>query len=383
MAKIDLKIYPFLYQLSGKTLDGGTHVYRPIDFCTGYGLHATADFSLLRGQISRRLQSKKLFMSRSVFLYGFCPNHLQRGVAGYRGLSPLPKQKAVSYGYSWQCVPIHPRRCQRTTRLAHLCRTGSYTYRNSSQTLQCRLVSRRPGRNGIRTRLNNYRSLPFGVPMGHFSQDKSCHQTAYFAGSAGKYPDIHSHFEWETARCQYPRCLTVGNRSLLYYGSWLSGFREALYFHQSDILFCNPCQVKYSMQETIFASGRQINRSDLRPNNHAHWGQCQEGLPRKTSSGKISRCGNQQDLSVSLKQLYFTGIDYSQVISQSLAGRAVFQMDQATSQNKKVFRNIRKCSKISNLDCGLSLCACSYHEKAAQPSRKSLHNFTDYKRLGI
>ena len=39
MAKIDLKFYPFLNQLSGKTMEGGTHVC-PTGFTQSYRLYA-------------------------------------------------------------------------------------------------------------------------------------------------------------------------------------------------------------------------------------------------------------------------------------------------------------------------------------------------------
>jgi len=70
MTIIDLKNYPFLCQLPGKTLEGGTYVHWTIDFLPDYGLHAVANFSPLCGQIPRRFQNKKVLLPRSIPLYG-------------------------------------------------------------------------------------------------------------------------------------------------------------------------------------------------------------------------------------------------------------------------------------------------------------------------
>jgi hypothetical protein len=63
------------------------------------------------------------------------------------------------------------------------------------------------------------------------------------------------------------------------------------------------------------------------------------------------------------------------------AGRAVFQKDKATPQNKN--RNIRECGEVPNLNCRISLCACDHNEEMTQLSRKSLHNFTNFERVSI
>jgi len=55
--------------------------------------------------------------------------------------------------------------------------------------------------------------------------------------------------------------------------------------------------------------------------------------------------------------------NHCKTIQKSLAGRAVFQMDQTTSQNQKILRHICERSKISDMDCRLSLCACGNFEK--------------------
>ena len=91
MIVIDLKTYPFLCQFSGKTLEGGTHVYRTTSFLPDNGLYAVANFSLLCSQISWRLQYKKVLLSRSIFLHGLCPTHLSGKSSRYRSVSSVSK----------------------------------------------------------------------------------------------------------------------------------------------------------------------------------------------------------------------------------------------------------------------------------------------------
>ena len=63
-----------------------------------------------------------------------------------------------------------------------------------------------------------------------------------------------------------------------------------------------------------------------------------------------------------------------------MAGRALFQVDQAKPSYQGVLRHNRKCGKITDLDSHFCLRSCSYHEKGSQDRYKSLHNSTDFKR---
>ena len=62
---------------------------------------------------------------------------------------------------------------------------------------------------------------------------------------------------------------------------------------------------------------------------------------------------------------------------------AVCRQRKATSQNKKLWGNLRECGEVPNLDCCISLCACVHNEKATQSQRKPLHNSTNSKCIGF
>jgi len=70
-------------------------------------------------------------------------------------------------------------------------------------------------------------------------------------------------------------------------------------------------------------------------------------------------------------------------VSQPVAGRAVFQMDQTTPENKEILWHFRECRKDTGVDSSLCLCPRSNNEKAIQPPRKSLDNFTNIERVSF
>ena len=383
MPKIDLKSYPFVENLFGKTLWGYTDVYRTISFQSGYGFHAVTYFPLLRSQISRRLQSKKIYLSRPVPLYGFRPNYIQRKPPRYRGLLTLAKQKALPHGHPEQSIQVNPCRCQRKSRLENICRVSSNTHRDGSRSLQSRFLPRRAERNNLRPGCNNYRSLSFSVPLGNLSQNKSSDQTSYTVGSQRQHPNIHPYLRWQAARCQRPGYSPVRGWGFLCHGSRLPGLRAPLLFYSRSRFFCHQSQNEYQVQKNLLPPCRPVNGTDMRSNSQAYRVEKQKNLPSKTSSSKISRPGNRQSLCISNQQFHSACINYNLIVSLSVAGRVVFQMDQAAPANQEFFRNIPKRSEVSNLDSYLRLCARRHNEEASQPPRKPLHNFTDFKCLGF
>lgn len=379
MIVIDLKSYPFLCQFSGKTMEGGTHVHRTTDFLTGYGLYAVANFSPLCSQISWRLQYKKVLLSRSISMHGLCSTHLPGKSSRYRSVSSFPKQKALPYGHSWQCFQINTCRSQRKPGLAYICRTGSNSYCYSQKTLQHRNVSGRPEGNSLRSRFNNNRSLPVSVSLGVLPQNEKCHQASHIAGPERKYSNIHPYFRWQTSRCQCPRYSAIGSRSLLHYGSRISGLQTTFLIQQNNDILRNSSKIQHQVQKIIFSSSGQIHRLDLRPNNCFNRRQKQKRISRQTPTHQIQRPQHTKNSCFSYKQFHITSIDYCKTVQKSVADRTIFQMDQAAPQDQKVFRYIRECCEISNLDSSLNLCTCGNFEEGITPPRKPLHNSTDFK----
>ena len=117
-------------------------------------------------------------------------------------------------------------------------------------------------------------------------------------------------------------------------------------------------------------------RSDCRPQRIL----CKKGLSRKTPAHPLLRFKEQQNARVSDQQLYPAGHNDCRSISLPMAGRTVFQMDQAAPQNQSFLLHHRECSQNPDLDRHLRLCLGRYRKEDLQSEPKSLHNFTDLKR---
>lgn len=383
MAIIDLKSYPFQRKIFSKILWGYTDVCRTIDFQAGYGLNATTNLSSLRVQIQGRFQSKNILMSRSVSMHGFRPDYSSGKSARYRDLSPISKQEAVPYGHPRTSFKVDSSRCQRKARLAHIRRIRTKPYWYSQRIIPRRLVSRRPGRNNICFGRNHDRSLLVSFPMGGFSKKESRCQTPHLAGSKGKHSYFYPYFRRQVARCQRSRSFATGSRCILRNGSRLPRFRKAPRLQSGPCFFRDPCQSQYAIQATLLSASRQRNWASMRSNDHAYWFLHEQTLPRHSAPSEILRCRYRKDTCFSYQQFHFASINDNSVVSQPVAGRVVFQMDQATSQDKEILWNLRKCREDSSLDSGLCLSPRCHNEKAAQPPRKSLHYFTNFERFSF
>ena len=106
-------------------------------------------------------------------------------------------------------------------------------------------------------------------------------------------------------------------------------------------------------------------------------------LPGKTTAYSLLRCREQQNTRVSDQQLCPSGNNHRRPVSLPLAGGAVFQMDQAASQNQGVLWDNRECREDSDLDCYLRLRSCSDCQKNPETGPESLHNSTDSERHPI
>ncbi len=324
MTIIDLKIHPFLWQLSGKTLEGGgAYVHRTIDFLAGYGLHAVTNFSPLCDKRPRRFQNKEVFLSRSIPLYGLRSTHLQRQFARWRSVSSFSKQKALPHGHSWQCVQINSCRSQRKTGLTYICRTGSNSYCHSQKALQHRNLFGRIRGNCLRTRFNNNRSLLFNVSLGILPKNEKCDQASYTAGFKREHSNIHLYFKWQASRCKCSRHHAFGSWCLLHYGSRLSGLQTTFSVQQNNDILRNSSKIQHTTQETLFTSRGKIHRLDPRPNNCLTGVKSKRNIPTKPAY-QVQRSKNVKNPCFSYKQFHFATTGHCETVHKSLAGRILF-----------------------------------------------------------
>ena len=380
---IDLKIYdrseypPVIQQ------EESTHVHRQTRFLSGHGLHAHAYLSTLCNAVSRRLQSEKVYLLRSIPLHGLCANHLPGKPARYRNLFACPRAETLSYGHSRQGIPINHCQRQRTEKLEDLCRSGLFADQYGAQALQRRILRFRVGTNGLCTRCHNHRLVPDHVSVGPVPTEQGSYQTPYITGFALQYPNFHSHLRRQIPRSQYARHCSLRTRVVLRYGSRLSGLLQIIQSLTGFRLLPDPCKIQSPMSENLLASGRSVNRSDLRSDDHAHRILSEQRLSRKTATCKILRRRNRSYFCLPDQQFQSAGPDNCTTLSLTLASGDLFQMDQTTPAHQKFLWNIGECGQNTNLDCHLRLRYRCHSEKTTSSPLQSLHYFTGSKRLSF
>jgi hypothetical protein len=85
------------------------------------------------------------------------------------------------------------------------------------------------------------------------------------------------------------------------------------------------------------------------------------------ASPPIQGSHNRQALGVPHQQFHLAGLHYHRTLSLPVAGRIVFQMDQAASSYQSFLRHFRERRQNPNLDCRLGLRARRHRQKATQP----------------
>ena len=261
-------------------------------FLSGNGLHTHAHFSALCCTLSGRLQSKEVYLPRSIPLHGFRANYISRKFTRYRNLPACPGTQTLPYGHSWQSFSINHCRCQRTEKLENLCRLGIFTNQHSPKTLQRRIFRLRVGPNGLCTRCHNHRSLSVHVSMGQLQKEQGSRQAAYLTGLALQHSDVYSHLRRQTSRSQYTRHRSFRTRRVLCHGSWLSGLLQIEQPFTGLSLPSDSRKVQSPVPENLLASSGSLNRFDLRSDDHALRILSEERLSRKTATHKISRRRN-------------------------------------------------------------------------------------------
>ena len=125
---------------------------------------------------------------------------------------------------------------------------------------------------------------------------------------------------------------------------------------------------------------RQNNRSEIRPSDNPTRLLRQKKLSRKAQAYCLLRQDPEQKTGFPDQQLRLTGSDHHGDLSQTVADRIVFQMDQAAPADQGVLRYIRERGQNTNLDSHLCLCFGGNYQETVKTGTKSLHNFTNYQR---
>ena len=381
MSLIDLKSFRSKSHPWRKIPWGLSRASRKSRLLSSDGISSSPCLSPVRGTLQRQLQSQGVHLSRSVLLHGLCPDHVSGESTRYRSLPSGTAWQALPHGNQRAGFPKYPGQRQQGQGLAHLCGPCALADCHGPQALQQRSVSRRPQRDSLRSGRHNYRFMPILIPLGAFPEDERSYQAPYPVGSARQYPILHPHLRWKTPRGQHPGHHSHRGRRFLYHGQGLPGLRQTPLSFTGCGLFCNQGQVQPKMPTCLLSSSGSEHGPHMRSISPVDRPKVVSGLSRQAASGEILRFRNQKDPGLSNEQLHFTAFDHLYTVPVSLAGRAIFQMDQAKSPDEDFLWHLGECRQDSNMDSCVGLCARGNHEKTAKYSGQSLHNFTGTQRL--
>jgi hypothetical protein len=211
----------------------------------------------MSGTLQRKLQNKKLLMLGSVPLHGFRSTHLPREPERHPSMPTCNKSKNVSHGHSWKGLSQYACACQSGSRLAHLRGLRTSAYQESQSSLCQRLLRCRTGSNCLRARCHNDRSLPYAFSLGGVPKTQRRGKTTYASRFARKHPHNDLRYARQDSRGQYPGRNTDRSRSLLYRGSRLSRFCQALQGTSISSILRNPGQEQLPLQAPLFSECRQ------------------------------------------------------------------------------------------------------------------------------
>ncbi len=357
--------------------EGVTHELRQNHFFSNYGFFTSLRISQMCRTLFRRLSPTKFLLYGSVFLHGLCSAYFSRKPSRYRSLSSVYSKQTLAHGFSWQNISLDFSRLKRKTRLANLRRLCSSINQHCKKVICQRFFQRRSKSNGLRSRFNNNRFMPFFISMGSVSQKKISHKAPHVVRPKGLNTLLHTHYPWFRTRSEYIRPTHSITRFRLCYGSRLHRLRTSLSFKRTVSFFCRTIKKQSCLSKALFQQSRQSYRPQSRSDYSANGASLFTTLSRKTSSNKLSRPRDKYSLHFPYKQLYLTCFDGNSTLQKSLANRNILQMDQTTFKNKSFLWYFSQCCENSNLDCYFGLLAHCHNQKKTQYRTQPLHYSTD------
>ena len=158
-------------------------------FRSTHGVHSDLPVSDLRRPIPGQPLRQSFLLMGSVPLFGVRSAHLPHQSPRHRSLSARPATQALPYGLPRSSFPRHPRRRQRASRLADLCRPCPSVDWHGPRPLPRRIVRGGVERERVRLRLHHHRFVSVALPLGPVSPPQERRQVAHLARPAGQHSD--------------------------------------------------------------------------------------------------------------------------------------------------------------------------------------------------
>src|SRR5262249_21721400 len=343
------------------SLAGGIDELGQTGVRASHAAFAADHVSPLRRALWRSAQGQELFLSRPIPLHGVRSTDLSRQFARHRSVPARTSGQAVA-GFRAALWPM-------PTRIA----TGSSTPTLPSRSLPSPVVfmpqSPLASTSKIRSMLwmpapstcacRYFLGLRFARPRRPSSCTRfwTCAATSLRFSTSAMANCTTSTF-WICC-CPSPALSTSWTEDTSTLNGFISCTRRKL--------LCHPRQIQPQSPASLFASGRSKHGLDLRSDHRAHQLLLSSRLRHAAASRPIQRPHNRQAVGVPYQQFHLASIHHHRALSLPVAGRVVFQMDQAASSYQSLLRYLRERRQNPNLDCGLGLCARRHRQKATQP----------------
>src|SRR5216684_1256023 len=345
--------------------------------CSTHQLSFPQRIQPLRSALSGQQERALILLLGSVSDHGFRPTNLSRELARHRSVSRGATPQTLSCGFQWPGETFHSSQRQRESRLAHLPRLRPESDSDRASAICPLRVGPSAGRNCLRFRFDHHRSLSFALPLGQVPQAQRRDQAAYVAGDSQRHPGVYRHYGGNSPRCKSPRCVSTRARVIHCDGSRVPRFRAPQSPALSFGLLCHSRQKQSDLPAALLACARPQVRYPQRSNHRLDWTKNRDPLSYRAAPRALLRRGNRSATGALNQQLLHPGADGRRALSLSLAGRTLFQMDQATSAHQKLFRHFRQLRQDPSLDCGVRLRARGHCQKTSGTQARSLHIATD------
>ena len=330
--------------------------------------------------ISRRIQSKNVFVSEPVFSDGICPTHSTGKSPRYRNLLAGHAIETVPHRLSREYLPQHTRECKFTERLANIFRLRTYAHYYGPSIICERRLRRSTEKDGVCTRFNHHRSMPVIIPMGKVPKTQSRSQNAYAHGSSRQHSFIHPDYQWCCSRRKYFRFSSGRSRCILSARSRIPGFFPTPQHSFIPSVLYHSHQSQFPASTRIFTSGEKIFGNNIRSDRHAHRILLSKKISGQTSPYSLLRQGFSTAHHLSDEQLLACCNNDRPAVQMSVADRAVLQMDQAASSHQSILWNFVQCRQDTAVDRDCYIRSGSYSEETYEHRCAPLQHITGFKR---
>ena len=169
-------------------------------FRSGHGICTLEKLQSLRRTSQRGLWCSHFVLRRHLSCDGLCSTYLARVFAGHRGLSHGESRETVLHGDQEYSLSLDLVGCIELAILENLSRTCDKIDLQSKRALLRRETIARLGRDDLRARLDNDRSLLEPVRLGPISQSESGCKAAHAFGFARQYSCFYPYQRREAGR---------------------------------------------------------------------------------------------------------------------------------------------------------------------------------------